>query len=96
MTSVFQTTSRPILILSKCIGLIDISYIVEPTGLLVYNTNSTCHVFLEITRIIVLTICTFIYSKQFDQDVHIIQIIHIIKFWIVIIAARLSTIHIIK
>ncbi|XP_050064127.1 uncharacterized protein LOC114127593 [Aphis gossypii] len=96
MTTVFQITSRPILILSKCIGLIDISYIVEPTGLLVYNINSTCHVFLEIIRMIVLTICTFVYFKQFDQDVHIIQIIHIIQFWIVIIAARLSTIQIIK
>jgi len=96
MTNVFQKTSRSILILSKCIGLIDISYIMEPTELLVHNTNSTFHVVLEITRMIALTICTYLFIQQFDPDIYIIQIINIIKFWFIIFAARLSTIRIIK
>jgi len=54
MTTVFLVTLRPILILSKCIGLIDISYTMEPTGLLVRNMNSTFPAVLEIVRMIVL------------------------------------------
>lgn len=96
MTTIFHKTLRPILILSKCVGLIDISYTVKSTGLLVQNINSTFHVILEITRMIVLLLCTYIYFHQFDPEFHLLQIINIIKLWIIIIAARLSTIWIIK
>jgi len=97
MTTVFHIILRPILILSKCVGLIDISYTVEPTGLLDRNSvNSTIHGLLEIARMIVLMTCTFIYFYQFDQEVHILQIIYVGKFWFIIIAARISTIRIIK
>ncbi|XP_060873952.1 uncharacterized protein LOC132947713 [Metopolophium dirhodum] len=97
MTTVFHITLRPILILSKCIGLIDISYIVEPTGLLDRNNvNSMIHGLLEIARMIVLITCTFIYFYQFDQELHILQIIYVVKFWFIIVAARISTIWIIK
>jgi len=96
MATVFQITSRPIIILSKCIGLIHTSYTMEPTGLLVHNINSTFHVFLEITRMMALIIITYIYFQQFDKDVHILQIINSTKFWFIIIAARLRTKWIIK
>ncbi|KAE9525421.1 hypothetical protein AGLY_014221 [Aphis glycines] len=96
MTTVFHKTLRPILILSKCVGLIDISYSVKSTGLLVQNINSTFHVMLEIARMIVLLLCTYIYFHQFDSEIHLLQIINIIKLWIIIIAARLSTLWIIK
>ncbi|KAF0735376.1 Uncharacterized protein FWK35_00021457, partial [Aphis craccivora] len=48
MTSVFHKTLRPILILSKCIGLIDSTYTMEPTGLLVHNVKSLFHICFEI------------------------------------------------
>jgi len=96
MASTFHTNLSPILILSKSFGLIDIKYTVEPSGLLVRNLNSTFHVVQEIIRMIVLLICTFIYFDSFDSDVHLLQMINIIRFWFVIIAGRLSTIQIIK
>ncbi|XP_026820152.1 uncharacterized protein LOC113558802 [Rhopalosiphum maidis] len=96
MTTKFHITLRPILILSKSIGLIDITFTVEPSGLLVHNKNSAFHAVLEITRMIVLLICTFLYLHQFDPEIHILQIINTIKFWIIIISARLSTKWIIK
>jgi len=96
MTAVFHKILRPILILSKCIGLINISYTVESTGLLVQNTNSAFHGILEMARMIVLFLCTYIYFHQFDPEFHIFQILNIIKLWIIIIAARLSTPWIIK
>lgn len=96
MTSVFHTTFKPILFLLKCMGIIDISYITESTGLLVQNINSTFHVFLEIIRMIVLLISTYIYFYQHVPEFHIIQIINIAKFWSVILAGRLSKIWIIK
>jgi len=96
MTTVFHITLRPILFLLKCIGIIDISYTMESTGVLVKNINSTFPAFLEIARMIVLLICTYIYLNQFESEFHILQIINILNFWSVIIAARLSTIWIIK
>jgi len=96
MTTIFHTTLRPILFISKCIGLVDISYTVEPSGLLVLNENSIFLAFLEITRMIVLLICTYIYFNQFEPEIHIIQIINIVQFWNTIIAARLSIILTIK
>ncbi|XP_060847330.1 uncharacterized protein LOC132926921 [Rhopalosiphum padi] len=96
MTAVFHKILRPILILSKCIGLINISYTVESTGLLVQNTNSAFHGILEMARMIVLFLCTYTYFHQFDPEFHIFQILNIIKLWIIIIAARLSTPWIIK
>ncbi|KAF0706579.1 Uncharacterized protein FWK35_00038122 [Aphis craccivora] len=92
MTTIFLVTLKPILILSKCIGLIDISYTVEPTGLLVRNMNSTFPTILEILRMIVLLISTYLYLHMFYPMMNIIQVIDTIQFWIIIIAARLSTI----
>ncbi|XP_060856214.1 uncharacterized protein LOC132933956, partial [Metopolophium dirhodum] len=91
MTTAFQITFRPILILCKCIGLIHISFTVEPTGFLVQSRTLTFDVFLEIARMVVLLIFTYLYVHQFKQDWFVLQILHIFKFWIIIIAARLST-----
>jgi len=96
MTSTFHTNLNPILILSKSFGLIDIRYKVEPSGLLDCNLNSTFYAVQEIIRMIVLLICTFLYFNSFDSDVHLLQMINIIRFWFVIIAARISAIQIIK
>ncbi|XP_022168853.1 uncharacterized protein LOC111032718 [Myzus persicae] len=96
MATIFHIRLRSILVLSKCMGLIDISYTVGSNGLLVRDVNSMFYVFLEIARMIVLLLCTYIYFHQFDPEFHIFQYISIMKFWIVIIAARVSTIWIIK
>ncbi|XP_060868243.1 uncharacterized protein LOC132943317 [Metopolophium dirhodum] len=96
MTTIFHITLRSILIISKCMGLIDISYTLGPAGLFVRDINSTFYVFLEIARMIALVICTYLYFHQFDPDFHIFQYISVFKFWIVIIGARVSTIWIIK
>jgi len=96
MATVFHIRLRSILIMSKCMGLIDISYTVGPDGLLVRDISSTFYVFLEIARMIVLLVCTYLYFHQFDPEFHIFQYISIIKFWIVIIAARVSTVWMIK
>ena len=96
MTCVFHITLRPILFLMKCMGIIDISYTMESTGVLVNNRKSTFPTFLEISRMIVLLICTFIYLNQYNPEFYILQIMNILKFWNVIIADRLSKIWIIK
>ncbi|KAF0691853.1 Uncharacterized protein FWK35_00038032 [Aphis craccivora] len=90
MTTVFHRTLKTILILSKCIGLIDITYTMQPTGLLVHNVKSLSHIFFEITRFIVLLMLTFIFIYKNGLIIRIIQILTILKFWINIIAARLS------
>ncbi|XP_060872598.1 uncharacterized protein LOC132946570 [Metopolophium dirhodum] len=96
MTTVFHLTLRPILILSKCIGLIDVSYTVESTGLLHRNRNSKICTFLEIARMIVLLLCTYTYFYQSHQELHILQIIYVVKFWFIIVAARMSSVWTIK
>ncbi|KAF0759983.1 Gustatory receptor [Aphis craccivora] len=90
MTTFFHRTLRPILILSKYIGLIDISYTMGPTGLLVHNVKSLFHICIEISRIIVLLMFTYMYIYKDDSTIRIIQIFTVLQFWINIIAARLS------
>ncbi|XP_060855139.1 uncharacterized protein LOC132932794 [Metopolophium dirhodum] len=96
MITEFHITVRPILFVSKCMGLIDISYTVEPSGLLVQNKNSNFHALLEIARMIVLLVCTYIYFNEYGTEFHILRIISIVQFWNAIVAARLSTILMIK
>ncbi|KAE9539992.1 hypothetical protein AGLY_005244 [Aphis glycines] len=96
MTTVFHRTLRPILFLSKCIGLIDSTYTMESTGLLVHNVKPLCHMCFEITRFIILLIFSYKYFYQFGSKIHIIQVFTILKFWINIIAARLLNDWIIK
>ncbi|KAE9539353.1 hypothetical protein AGLY_004605 [Aphis glycines] len=49
---IMKLTLRPILFLSKCIGLIGSTYAMESTGLLVHNVKPLCHMCFEITRFI--------------------------------------------
>jgi len=90
MTTVFHRTLKTILILSKCIGLIDISYTMDSTGQLVHNVNSLFHIFFEITRLIVLLMFSYLYINKNGSIIRKIQIYCVLQFWINIIAARLS------
>jgi len=92
MTTFFLVTFRPILMLSKCKRSIDISHTMEPTRLLVRNMNSRLLTFLEIVRLTVLLILTYLCWQNFNSVIHILQVIDVIQFWIIIIVARLSTI----
>jgi len=90
MTTVLHRTLRPILCLSKCIGLINITYRMEPTGLFVHNVLSLFHICFEITSFNVLLMFTFILIYPYGSKTRIIHVIVILKFWANIIAARLS------
>jgi len=76
----------------KC-GLINISYTMEKSGFLVKNTGTTYYMFLELIRMIILITCTFLYH---DPSFPLVQIILIMKFWTVVISARISEMWIIK
>jgi len=90
MTTVFHRTLRPIFFLSKCIGLIDISYKMDSTGLLVYNVNSLFHICFEITRFIVLLTFSYMYIHRNRSKILTFHGNTLLKFWTNIIAARLS------
>ncbi|KAF0702247.1 Uncharacterized protein FWK35_00033540, partial [Aphis craccivora] len=92
MTTAFHKTLRSALFLSKCIGLIDITYTMEPTtGLLVHNVNSLFHICFEITRFIVLLMFSYMYIfHRLPSIMLAIGVFNMLKFWICIIAARLS------
>lgn len=93
MTTDFKTTLKPILTIGKLFGLMNISYTIDSTGLLMRNTNSIYYSFLELTRMIVMIICTYIVRKR---EFYYIQEYRVIKFWIIIIAARITEFWIIK
>lgn len=92
--AVFKITFlRPILILSKFIGLINITYTMDKSGFLVKNTHTIYYTFLEFIRMFVLMACTYAFH---DPNYPVIQIILIMKFWVVIISARISEMWMIK
>ncbi|XP_022179500.1 uncharacterized protein LOC111040078 [Myzus persicae] len=88
MSTVFKTNLRPILSLGKILGLIDVSYTLEPDGFLIKNINSSYFSLLEILRMIVLLICTYIVHTA--NAFYYINEYRLIKFWAVIIAGRIS------
>ncbi|XP_025201821.1 uncharacterized protein LOC112599218 [Melanaphis sacchari] len=94
MTSEFKSNLKPILILCKVFGLINMSYIFESTGLLVKSsTNTTHYAMLELIRMYTLIMFTYIvYIRGFYYVVYF----RLIKFWIVIITSRLSEMWMIK
>lgn len=94
MTTVFKATLKTILILSKFLGLINMSYTLQSTGLLLENSNSTYYSFLEFIRMFILLICT--YNVHVMKGHFYIQRFRLIKFWVIIITARMSEIWIIK
>lgn len=94
MTTIFKTTLRPILFIGQFIGLFNISYTLEPTaGLLIRRSNSSYYSFLELSRMCLLIICSYL---VYVRGVYYVQDFRLVKFWIVIIAARVSEIWIIK
>lgn len=93
MTTVFKTTLKPVLIMGQLLGLINISYTLEFTGLSMRNTNTRYYAFLELTRTFILLISTYLVHIQ---GTFYIQQFRLIKFWVSIIASRISEIWIIK
>jgi len=87
MSTVFKTTLKPILILGKILGLINFSYTLESDGLLIKNINSQYYSFLEILRMLVLIICTCIIH---NHGFYYMNEFRLIKFWVVVIAGRIS------
>jgi len=94
MTTIFKTTLRPILIFSQFLGLINTSYTLQPTGLLVWDPQLSVYSLLELVRTCLLLACTYILYRW--QLFTFIEILLLLKFWCVIIAARLSEIWIVK
>lgn len=84
MTTNFIVTLKPVLILGKIFGLINISYTFGTTGLIV-PTNSSFHSCLELTRTAFLVVSTMIVYNA--KGMYYIQRFRILKFWIVIIAS---------
>jgi len=85
MLNVYKITLKKILYLCKCIGILNMSYILEPDGLLVQSTD-TLYKCLEFTRMILLIIFTYyIYSNTY-----FLQRIYLIKLWCVIISSRIA------
>jgi len=87
MSDVFNTTIDPILILGKILRVINFSYILESDGLLIKNINSQYHSFFEILRMLMLIICTYIVH---NHEFYYINEFRLVKFWVVVIAGRIS------
>lgn len=93
MSTVFKTTLRPVLILGQVFGLINISYTLEHTGLFMRTKYATYYTFLELMRMLVLIMCTYVVHVR---GIFYVQQFRLVKFWTVIIASRLSEIWMIK
>lgn len=93
MSTVFRITLRPVLILGQLFGLVNISYTLETTGFIMRTENSTYYGFLELIRMLLLAIFTYVIHIR---GMFYIQQFRLIKFWIIIISARLSEIWMIK
>jgi len=88
MSTVFTKTLRPIIILDKILGLTHISYNWGSDGLLIKNIESSYLSFLEMLRMIVLIISTYIVRAT--NSLSYINEYRIVKFWAIIIVGRLS------
>lgn len=94
MTTVFKSTIVPVLALGKIFGLMNFSYVFEPGGLLTFSIHSTYYyTFLEFARMIVLLAFTYL---VYTEELYYVVNYRLVKFWIAIIAARLSEIWIVK
>lgn len=94
MTSTFKPILKSILILAKFLGLINFSYIINSDGLLVQDTFSSYYKFFESTRIFLLLMFTYNYCNI--KSYIIVNQINLFKFWVTIVAARISERWIIK
>lgn len=93
MTTVFKTTLMPVLTVMKCMGLINVCYTMDPTGSFVQYKNTMYFQFLELARMSALVVCTY---TLYQQDIYVSQKFDMLKFWVAVIAARISEIWIIK
>lgn len=93
MTTVFVETLKPFLTIAKVLGLLNVFCTLE-NGILRRDTSSTYYLFLEVIRMFVLLIITFylIYMKP----PFIITYLNIIKYWVIVVTARISEKWIIK
>lgn len=92
MTTVFMKILKTFLTISKIFGLINFCYTLE-SGLLCRHLNSTYYSFLEILRLILFILCSFtIYLGK----MHVITKCNVIKYWIIIVTARLTEKYMIK
>lgn len=88
MTSVFKITLKPVLIMAKILGFINMSYTLTSTaGLSFLQPGLAYYGFLEYLRIAVLLIGTY---TVHIRGIYYLQHFDLVKFWSVVITARLS------
>jgi len=85
MTNVYNITLGNILYLCKFVGIINISYILEPSGLIIQSTE-TIYKCLEFTRMIMLIIFTYTIHTNFL----FLEQLYLFRLWTIIIASRIS------
>jgi len=68
MSTVFKTTLKPVLILSKILELINFTYNMESEGLLIKNVNLQYNSHLEVLRMLVLLYVHNIYISFTYMD----------------------------
>jgi len=95
MSTNFYITIKPILILIKFVGILNISFkMEEQTRQFIRDPNTIIYVLLEVTRMFILLIFTHSYLTVPYQT--ILKKFYLITFWKTIIAARISETWIIK
>jgi len=88
MTSVFKETLNLFITASKIVGLMNYCCSME-SGLLCRNTKLTYNFFLELLRMFVYLICSYhIIFKT--KNINIFVYFNVIKYWAIIITARMS------
>lgn len=93
MSTVFMETLKPIITISKIFGLIHCCYTFE-ICVLYRDMTSTHYIFLEIVRtVLLLIISTYVFL---NMKYNYILKFNVIKYWALIIAARISEKWIIK
>lgn len=85
MTNVCNITLRNILYLCKFVGIINISYVLESSGIIVQRSE-TIYKCLEFTRMIMLIIFTY----TIHMNYLFLEQIFLFRLWSVIIASRIS------
>lgn len=88
MTPDFTDTLKLFLTISKISGLINFCCTLE-SGLLFRDTRLTYHLFLEGLRMFVYLICTYHICYNMGLNYIFLQF-NVVKYWCIIIAARMS------
>lgn len=88
MTNVFIENLNLFITASKIVGLMNYCYTME-SGLLYRNTKSTYHIFLECIRMFVYLIVSYHLIFNMGSN-YIIVIFNVVKYWAIVITARIS------